>query len=316
MPGLSQLPPPPPRSSPLRELISSDSLHLSGDQYFCQLLLGFLARFLFLINVAQPLPPHLPGSAAFWHRAILAPHRTAPRPTRGVSALPRGGSRMARVGSGGSPPSDSRGCASPPGGCEAGGAREASRRRRSPRRARCCGAAPVPSRPAPPNGAAPAPGPPRPAPSRPDGRSAGPHGGAAGAVAAGGRAGGCGGTPASLPRSDPARRRRAPGSAAALRLPRPRPRCAVRGGLRGGVPGRCCRTTAAWRWWRAVRRRGTRLRCCGGCAGRCWGAAWRRCWPCPDPAASCSRSTSSPRRCAFPSSASSAAAALRRSALR
>lgn len=151
--------------------------------------------------------------------------------------MPRGGSRMARVGSGGSPPSDSRGCASPPGGCEAGGAREASRRRRSPRRARCCGAAPVPSRPAPPNGAAPAPGPPRPAPSRPDGRSAGPHGGAAGAVAAGGRAGGCGGTPASLPRSDPARRRRAPGSAAALRLPRPRPRCAVRGGLRGGSRG-------------------------------------------------------------------------------
>lgn len=104
-----------------------------------------------------------------------------------------------------------------------------------PNRARSCGAAPAPSRPAPPNGAAPAPGPPRPAPSRPDGRSAGPHGGAAGAVAAGGRAGGCGGTPASLPRSEPARPRRASGSAAALRLLRPRPRRSVRWGSRGGA---------------------------------------------------------------------------------
>lgn len=146
--------------------------------------------------------------------------------------MPRDGSRMALGGSGGPLhpiPGDARphpgaagraGLGRPPGGSA------------PPHRARSCRAAPAPSRPTPPNGAAPAPVPPRPAPSRPDGRSAGPHGGAADAVAAGSRAGGCGGTPASLPRSEPARPRRASGSAAALRLLRPRPRCPVRWGSR------------------------------------------------------------------------------------
>lgn len=232
LPGLSQLPPPPPRSSPLRELISSDSLHLSGDQYFCQLLLGFLARFLFLINVAQPLPPHLPGSAAFWHRAILAPHRTAPH-SRGLRFAPR---RLqdGPGGIGGVPSVRFPGMRVPARGLRGGrGPGGLPAAPLPPPRSVLRGRSrSVPSRPA--ERSCPRP---RPAPSRPDGRSAGPHGGAAGAVAAGGRAGGCGGTPASLPRSDPARRRRAPGSAAALRLPRPRPRCAVRGGLRGGSRG-------------------------------------------------------------------------------
>lgn len=137
------------------------------------------------------------------------------------------------MGSGGSPPSDSRGCASPPGGCEAGGAREASRRRRSPRRARCCGAAPVPSRPAPPNGAAPAPGPPRPGPT---GAARGPMEGLRALWLLAAALGAAGGHP------HPCRGPTRPGAAVRLGalLPSGSPgpvRAALSGGGSGGGPG-------------------------------------------------------------------------------